>query len=230
LKVYFCQTTDHQIQKKYHQKISMDLNQVFEQNQSWVAEKLGKEESYFSEMAKGQSPDILYIGCSDSRVSAELMMGLEPGEAFVHRNIANVISGTDHSAMSVIHYAVAVLQVKHVIVCGHYACGGVKAAMDSTNLPALNGWLRNIRDVYRLHRDELDEIKDEDKKYDRLVELNVHEQCVNTLKTPEIQNALRNNAITVHGWVYDIASGNIKDLGFDTSSMLKELDPIYKID
>lgn len=207
----------------------MDLKEIFENNKAWAAKKLDQDKNYFSEMAKGQSPEILYIGCSDSRVSAELMMGLEPGEAFVHRNIANVVSHIDNSAMSVIHYAVAVLKVKHVVICGHYACGGVKAAMDDTNLPALNGWLRNIRDVYRFHRKELESINDEDKRYDRLVELNVVEQCNNALKTPEVQQAMNENGLKVHGWVYDIASGSIKDLQFNDQESLKELDPIYRV-
>jgi carbonic anhydrase len=146
--------------------------------------KLGADSKYFEKLALGQSPEILYIGCSDSRATAEELMGARPGEIFVHRNIANMVSNTDLSAMSVIDYAVSQLKVKHVIVCGHYYCGGVKAAMQSSDLGLLNPWLRSIRDVYRIHQKELDAITDNDLRYKRLVELNVQEQCVNVIKTP----------------------------------------------
>ena len=167
----------------------MDLNKVFENNENWVKEKLNLDNNYFEDLSKGQSPELLYIGCSDSRVTAEELMGAAPGEVFVHRNIANMVSNLDLSSASVINYAVKHLEVKHVIVCGHYYCGGVKAAMDSVDLGILNPWLRNIRDVYRIHHDELDAISDEEEKYKRLVELNVQEQCVNVLKTADVLNA-----------------------------------------
>ncbi len=207
----------------------MDINKIFENNKNWVAEKLNKEQDYFQNLSKGQNPEILYIGCSDSRVTAEELMGVGSGEAFVHRNIANMVSSLDLSAMSVINYAVKFLKVKHVIVCGHYYCGGVKAAMMPEDLGILNPWLRNIRDVYRLHKDELDAIEDEDKKYNRLVELNVQEQCVNVIKTPDVQRALKQQAITVHGWVFDIHSGKLIDLKIDFSGILKEIQRIYRL-
>ena len=164
----------------------MTTYKIFENNRAWVNEKLTLDQDYFKDLSKGQNPEILYIGCSDSRVTAEELMGAKPGEAFIHRNIANMVSNLDLSSMSVINYAVVYLNVKHIVVCGHYYCGGVKAAMDSADLGILNPWLRNIRDVYRIHKTELLAIKDEEEKYKRLVELNVQEQCVNVLKTAEV--------------------------------------------
>lgn len=208
----------------------MDINQIFKNNENWIAEKLKVEKDYFENLSKGQSPEILYIGCSDSRVTAEDMMGATPGDVFVHRNIANMVPNTDLSAMSVINYAVSHLKVKHVVVCGHYYCGGVKAAMQSADLGILNPWLRNIRDVYRLHRRELDAITDEEAKYKRLVELNVQEQCVNVLKTSDVQTAFRDRDITVHGWVFDIHSGRLIDLEIDFEGILSGIREIYRLD
>ena len=148
----------------------MDLNHIFQNNNDWVNYKLSLDENYLSNLSKGQDPEILYIGCADSRVTVEDLMGVIPGEAFVHRNIANLVPNTDLSAMSVINYAVVHLNVKHIVVCGHYYCGGIKAAMDSSDLGILNPWLRNIRDVYRIHQEELDSITDKESKYKRLVE------------------------------------------------------------
>jgi len=165
----------------------MKLDKVFKNNEAWIKDKLSTDERYFEELGKGQSPELLYIGCSDSRVTAEDLMGLGPGEVFVHRNIANMVISIDLNVMSVVNYAVDHLKVNHVVVCGHYACGGVKAAMQSADLGILNPWLRNIRDVYRIHRNELEAITDEDKRYDRLVELNVQEQCVNLIKTAALK-------------------------------------------
>ena len=159
----------------------MDIKQIFENNKNWIAKKLQSDVKYFEKLADGQTPEFLYIGCSDSRVSAEDLMGLEPGQVFVHRNIANMVPNTDLNSMSVINYAVASLKVNHIVVCGHYGCGGVLAAMQQADLGILNPWLRNIRDVFRLHRNELDAIEDEDQKYRRLVELNVQEQCINVI-------------------------------------------------
>ncbi len=156
-------------------------------------------------------------------------MGIEPGDMFVHRNIANMVSNTDLSAMSVINYAVSYLKVKHVVICGHYNCGGVKAAMQAEDMGILNPWLRNIRDVYRLHKDELNVIEDEQQKYNRLVELNVQEQCVNLIKTAEVQQALRHGQITVHGWVFDIHSGHIIDMKIDFNKILKDIMEIYRL-
>lgn len=208
----------------------MKIKQIFSNNQNWIAEKLSLDKSYFENLSKGQSPEILYIGCSDSRVTAEDMMGATPGDVFVHRNIANMVPNTDLSAMSVINYAVSHLKVKHVVVCGHYFCGGVKAAMESADLGILNPWLRNIRDVYRLHQEELDAITDEEAKYKRLVELNVQEQCVNVLKTADVQTAFRDRGITVHGWVFDIHSGKLIDLNIDFVEKLSGIQKIYHLD
>jgi carbonic anhydrase len=207
----------------------MDISQIFENNQKWIAEKLRIDENYFKNLSKGQQPEILYIGCSDSRVSAEEIMGVQPGEVFVHRNIANMVPNTDLSAMSVIHYAVMYLKVNHVVVCGHYYCNGVKAAMQSADLGILNPWLRNIRDVYRLHKAELDGITDEEARYKRLVELNVQEQCINILKTPDVQYAYKERKITVHGWVFDVHSGNLLDLRIDFDKILNNIMEIYRI-
>jgi len=182
----------------------MDLSQIFDNNKKWISKKLDTNPDYFNQLAQGQSPDILYIGCSDSRVTAEELMGVGPGEAFVHRNIANSIVNTDLNSLSVIHYAVDHLNVNHVVVCGHYGCGGVKAAMQSDDLGILNPWLREIRDVFRLHKKELNAIEDPHEKYNRLVELNVEEQCISLIKIASVQKAHRNRDLQVHGWVFDI--------------------------
>ena len=208
----------------------MNIEKIFENNEKWIATKLGKQADYFEKLAQGQDPDVLYIGCSDSRVTAEDMMGAQPGELFVHRNIANVVSNLDISAMSVINYSVVHLNVKHIVVCGHYGCGGVKAAMQSADLGILNPWLRNIRDVYRLHKEELNAIEDEEKQYKRLVELNVQEQCVNVLKTPEVQLAFRAGKLTVHGWVFDMAAGKILNLDIDFPKVIEDIRAIYHLD
>ena len=157
-------------------------------------------------------------------------MGLGPGDVFVHRNIANMVVGTDANGMSVVNYAVTHLKVNHVVVCGHYACGGVKAAMQSADLGVLNGWLRNIRDVYRMHHSELNSIQDEEKKYDRLVELNVQEQCVNLIKTAAVQKAYRDRGLKVHGWVFDVHTGKLIDLKIDFEGYLKDIMEIYHLD
>src|SRR3954467_7899901 len=161
--------------------------QIFENNKKWVASKLAEDKDYFEKLAADQNPDYLYIGCSDSRVPANEIMGMDPGELFVHRNIANLVPSTDLNVMSVIEYAVKYLNVKHIIVCGHYNCGGVKAAMQPKDFGILNPWLRTIRDVYRMHHDELDTIADEQKRYNRRVELNVKEQATNVIKTANVQ-------------------------------------------
>ncbi len=208
----------------------MNIEQIFKNNQAWVSEKLGNDPDFFKNLSEGQNPEVLYIGCSDSRVTAEEIMGARPGEAFILRNIANMVSNLDLSAMSVINYAVNFLKVKHIIVCGHYGCGGVKAAMQSEDLGILNPWLRNIRDVYRLHRNELNKIEDDQQKYRRLVELNVQEQCVNVIKTADVQLAYRNRNLTVHGWVMDMATGKLIDLQIDFDKVLKGIMEIYHLD
>jgi len=207
----------------------MNINQIFVNNKEWITEKLKVNPEYFQNLSLGQSPEILYIGCSDSRVSTEELMGAKPGEVFVHRNIANMVPNTDLSVMSVINYAVSYLKVKHVVVCGHYYCNGVKAAMQSADMGILNPWLRNIRDVYRIHRCELDAISDEGLRYKRLVELNVQEQCVNVLKTADVQKAYKERTLTVHGWVFDIKTGQLIDLKIDFDKILSKIMEIYRI-
>lgn len=208
----------------------MNLDKVFENNEQWIKTKLEVDPEFFNDLGKGQTPELLYIGCSDSRVTAEDLMGLGPGEVFVHRNIANMVISIDLNVMSVVEYAVQHLKVNHVVVCGHYSCGGVKAAMLSADLGVLNPWLRNIRDVYRIHRKELETIEDEEKKYDRLVELNVQEQCVNLIKTSAVQKAFRDRGLKVHGWVFDIHTGKLVDLKIDFDSILRNIMEIYHLD
>jgi carbonic anhydrase len=207
----------------------MELEKIFKNNEKWISEKLALNPDYFENLAKGQTPEYLYIGCSDSRVTAEDLMGANPGEVFIHRNIANMVISIDLNIMSVINYAVRHLKVKHIIVCGHYECGGVKAAMQSVDMGILNPWLRNIRDVYRIHQNELDSITDEHLRYNRLIELNVQEQCVNLIKTAAIQEAYKERGLTVHGWVFDIHTGKIIDLNIDFPSILKDIMKIYKL-
>lgn len=205
-------------------------NEVFENNKKWIKEKKATDKDFFKKLAEGQNPNFLYIGCSDSRVTAEDLMGTEPGEVFVHRNVANIVSNIDLNAMSVIDYAVGTLEVKHIVVCGHYFCGGVKAAMQAKDLGLLNPWLRNIRDVYRLHREELNAITDEGKKYNRLVELNVEEQCINVIKTAVVQKTYISGGYpTVHGWVFDVQSGELIDLKIDFAKKLHEIQEIYNL-
>jgi carbonic anhydrase len=207
----------------------MNLDKVFQNNKQWIKDKLAINNHYFEELGKGQSPNLLYIGCSDSRATAEELMGAKPGEVFVHRNIANMVISIDLNVMSVLNYAVDHLKVKHIVVCGHYACGGVKAAMQSGDLGILNPWLRNIRDVYRIHKNELNAIEDEEKKYDRLVELNVKEQCVNLIKTAAVQKAYRARGLQVHGWVFDVHTGKLIDLKINFEKYLKDIMEIYHL-
>lgn len=207
----------------------MDIEKVFKNNEKWIAQKLSVDSNYFENLSKGQNPDILYIGCSDSRVTAEDLMGVEPGEVFVHRNIANMVISIDLNIMSVLNYSVRHLKVNHVVVCGHYFCGGVKAAMQAQDMGILNPWLRNIRDVYRLHKEELNSITDENLRYNRLVELNVQEQCVNLIKTAAIQEAYKERGLQVHGWVFDIHSGKLIDLKIDFPKVLKDIMEIYDL-
>ena len=205
-------------------------DRVFEHNRAWAEEKKKKDPEFFFKLSAGQEPEYLWIGCSDSRIPAEQITGLDPGEAFVHRNIANLVCNTDLNVMSVINYAVRHLKVKHIIVCGHYGCGGVKAAMTPKDLGLLNPWLRNIRDVYRLHEGELDAIADESERYNRLVELNVVEQCRNVIKTAAVQQSYAKNQYpVVHGWVFGFHDGLLKDLKIDFESMLQSIQKIYNL-
>ncbi|HLW14224.1 MAG TPA: carbonic anhydrase [Flavobacteriaceae bacterium] len=207
----------------------MNTIEILKNNEQWVARKLHHDPKYFEDLAQDQKPEVLYIGCSDSRVTAEELMGAAPGEVFVHRNISNVISNLDFSAMSVINYAVKQLKVKHIIVCGHYGCGGVLAAMESKDLGILNPWLRNIRDVYRMHKLELNAITDIEMRYRRLVELNVIEQCINVIKTADVQIANKEYGLTVHGWVFDMSSGKLVDLNIDYNSILESIKEVYNL-
>lgn len=207
-----------------------DYNEIFASNLKWVQEKTANDADYFKKLAADQSPEYLYIGCSDSRVPANEIMGMDPGELFVHRNIANLVPNTDLNVMSVIEYAVKYLQVKHIVVCGHYNCGGVKAAMQAKDYGILNPWLRNIRDVYRIHQEELDKIKDEHARYNRLIELNVEEQCLNVIKTAVVQQFYISTGYPiVHGWIFNLNDGKLIDLKIDFEKMLHKIQDIYNL-
>ncbi|MFI5135849.1 MAG: carbonic anhydrase [Chitinophagales bacterium] len=204
--------------------------QIFENNKKWVESKTANDKSYFDRLAVEQQPDYLYIGCSDSRVPANEIMGLEPGEVFVHRNVANLVNSVDLNVISVVNYAVEHLDVKHIIVCGHYNCGGVQAAMQPKDLGVLNPWLRNIRDVYRIHHLELDSITDEKQRFNRLVELNVSEQCFNVSKYAVVQKSFLSKGYpVVHGWVFDLHNGLLIDLKIDFREILKSIQKIYNL-
>ncbi len=190
-----------------------DLSQVYENNKIWAKNAVDSDPDFFNRLTLQQSPKYLWIGCADSRVPANQIMSLPPGDVFVHRNIANVIVHTDLNALSVIQYAVDVLKVKHIILCGHYGCGGVKASMESTQHGLIDNWLRHIKDVYRFHASELDLIKSKEEKYDKLCELNVIEQTNNILNTTIVQNALASGQdLKIHGLIYDIKDGLLKEL------------------
>ncbi|MEQ1570068.1 MAG: carbonic anhydrase [Myxococcota bacterium] len=203
---------------------------VFDNNVKWVMEKVSDDADFFERLAKEQLPDFLYIGCADSRVPANQIMGLEPGDVFVHRNLANLVVNTDLNAQSVIEYAVEQLHVKHIVVCGHYGCGGIAAAMQPRDLGLLNGWLREVRDVYRLHQVELDAIADPVVRQRRLVELNIDEQCNNVIKTAAVQRHwLRHGYPVVHGWVYDLHNGLLRDLQFPFEARLEQVRRLYRL-
>ncbi|TAG10152.1 MAG: carbonate dehydratase [Sphingobacteriia bacterium] len=202
---------------------------LFLENKAWAKEKLTDDPDYFNRLADLQSPEFLWIGCSDSRVPANEITGTQPGEIFVHRNIANMVVHTDLNLLSVLQYAVDVLKVKHVIVCGHYGCGGVKAAMTNHNMGIINKWLRNIKDVHRLHREEVDSIGDENLRLNRMIELNVKEQVMNLAKTSIIQKAWKHTQLPhLHGWVYDIKDGITKPI-FEMEAGTS-IDSIYEFD
>lgn len=213
--------------KKY---LEQSHDRLFENNRRWAAQKKEKNPDFFAHLSAGQNPEYLWIGCADSRIPAEQITGLEPGEAFIHRNIANLVCNTDLNVMSVINYAVNHLGVKHIIICGHYGCGGVKAAMTPKDLGLLNPWLRNIRDVYRLHEKELDSITDQGARYNRLVELNVIEQCRNVIKSADVQQSYSKNKFPiVHGWVFGFNDGLLKDLKIDFEAVLHDIQKIYNL-
>lgn len=202
---------------------------ILENNKKWVEEKLQISPEFFNNLAEGQQPPLLWIGCSDSRVPANEIIGAEPGEVFVHRNIANMVIHSDMNMLSVLDYAVNALKVKHVIVCGHYGCGGVKAAMGNSSIGIIDNWIRHIKDVYRLNQSELDSISNENERFNRFVELNVKEQVFDLAKTSIVQSAWKKGQeLTIHGWVYGLNSGYVTDLGLNFSSD-KDLDDVYQL-
>ncbi len=204
--------------------------QLLLQNRAWVEQKLLEDKDFFNRLANVQTPEFLWIGCADSRVSANEITGTQPGEVFVHRNIANMVVHTDMNMLSVLDYAVNVLEVKHVIVCGHYGCGGVKAAMMNKQIGLIDNWIRHIKDVYRMHQDELEAIKDMKQREDRFIELNVIEQVYGLGKTSIIQNSWqKRGGPYVHGWVYDIRNGIIKDLMVSMHDD-SEMPDVYKFE
>jgi carbonic anhydrase len=210
--------------------MTMDVTRILEANAAWAIEQTRADPEFFTRLTEGQRPATLYIGCSDSRVTAEDMMGVGPGEVFVLRNIANMVSALDVGSLSVVAYAVTHLEVSDIVVCGHYLCGGIEAAMQPRDLGMLNHWLRTIRDIYRLHSEELDAISDRDARLRRLVELNVREQCINVLKTAEVQRAYRAGRLGIHGWVFDISQGRLIDLGIDVAAEVAKIAAIYRLD
>ncbi len=207
----------------------MQLDEAIANNAIWAAKRIEDDPSFFRRLASNQSPTILYIGCSDSRVTAEEMLGAGPGDLFVHRNVANLIPNNDHSSNTVINFAICNLHVKSIVICGHYGCGGILAAMQSADLGNLTSWLQNIRDVYRLHAAELDSMQTDELRYRRLVELNVREQCINLLKVVEVQNAYRTAGLTIVGWVFDMGTGRVTDLEIDIDEIVGSIGEIYSI-
>jgi carbonic anhydrase len=206
-----------------------DIERILLENKAWSAEKRADDADFFKRLEKIQRPEFLWIGCSDSRVPANEVTNTNPGEMFVHRNIANMVVHTDLNLLSVLQYAVEVLEVKHVIVCGHYGCGGVRAALNHHSYGIINKWLRNIKDVYRIHRSEIDLLESEDAQVDKLVELNVIEQVMNLAKTSIIQSAWKHNQRPhLHGWVYGLSDGILNPL-FDMAPN-SHIDPIFEYD
>lgn len=203
--------------------------QLLENNKKWVQSQLELDKHFFKDLAKGQNPQLLWIGCSDSRVPANEIVGGKPGDVFVHRNIANMVVHSDMNMLSVLDYAVNVLKVKHVIVCGHYGCGGVKAAMQNTSIGIIDNWIRHIKDVYRLHRNTLDSIDNESDRFNKFVEINVREQVLDLAKTSIVQSAWKKGQeVTLHGWVYGLNDGYVTDLDVNFSSN-KDLDEVHQL-
>ena len=206
------------------------LTEIFQENARWVAAKLDQDPRYFEKLARGQSPQILYIGCSDSRVTAEELMGAEPGEIFIHRNIANLVVACDSNLNAVVQYAVEHLKVQHIVVCGHYECGGVKAAMNPSDMGQLNSWLQGLRDVYRIHQAELDAIAEVRRRFDRLVELNVLEQCLNVIKLDHVQRAwYKTGYPKLHGWVFDVRTGRLIDQELKMAEQFASIRRVYDL-
>lgn len=203
--------------------------QILDNNKAWVESKLNLDPDFFTKLAQGQQPPLLWIGCADSRVPANEIIGAQPGEVFVHRNIANMVVHTDMNMLSVLDYAVNVLKIKDIIVCGHYGCGGVKTAMGNASVGLIDNWLRHIKDTYRFNKAELDAIIDENTKCDRLVEINAAEQVLNLAKTSIVQNAwAKGQDLHVHGWVYGVSSGLVKDLGVSLNSN-DDLEAVFQL-
>jgi len=206
-----------------------DYNRLLLENKSWSQERLEQDPEYFNKLARVQTPKFLWIGCADSRVPPNEITGTKPGEIFIHRNVANLVVNTDLNMLSALQYAVEVLKVDHVIVCGHYGCGGVKAAMSNDSFGLINKWLRNIKDVYRLHREDVNAIKNEEDRVNKLVEFNVIEQLQNLSKTTIIQKSWkRRQSPELHGWVFGLDDGLIKEL--INIKPGAEIDPIYRYD
>ncbi|TXI71289.1 carbonate dehydratase [Flavobacterium sp. UBA6195] len=202
---------------------------ILDNNKKWVESKLALDSNYFKNLADGQNPPLLWIGCSDSRVPANEIIGAEPGEVFVHRNIANMVVHSDMNMLSVLDYAVNALKVKHVIVCGHYGCGGVKAAMGNSSIGIIDNWIRHIKDVYRFHQNELDAITNEKERFNKFVEINVKEQVMDLAKTSIVQTAWKNGQeLSLHGWVYGLNDGYVTDLGVNFNCD-KDLDDVYQL-
>jgi carbonic anhydrase len=205
---------------KSHEKLLVD-------NKAWAAKKINDDPNFFTRLSSLQTPEFLWIGCSDSRVPADMITGTQPGEIFVHRNIANLVVNTDINFLSVLQFAVEVLKVKHVIVCGHYGCGGIRAAMNQHYYGIINHWLKNIKDIYRFHRNEIDAIESESGRANRLTELNVQEQVFNLSKTSTIQAAWKHEKRpSLHGWVYGLENGIIKPVCEMKAG--SPLDPLYE--
>ncbi|WP_034060672.1 carbonate dehydratase [Lacinutrix jangbogonensis] len=205
-------------------------NKLLANNKEWVEEMKGKDETYFEKLSKGQQPPVLWIGCADSRVPANQITGTLPGEIFVHRNIANMVVHTDMNMLSVLDYAVNHLKVKHIIVCGHYGCGGVQAAMQNKSLGLINKWIRNIKEVYKDNYTELIKISDDQKRFDRLVELNVKAQVYDLAKTSIVQQAWKDETgLQIHGWVYGLNDGIINDLKVSMDSA-EHLNNLFRLD
>jgi carbonic anhydrase len=194
------------------------LNHLFSNNQAWAAEMTRREPDFFARLSRQQTPQYLWIGCSDSRVPANQIVGLVPGEMFVHRNVANVVVHTDLNCLSAIQFAVEVLRVRHIIVCGHYGCGGVLSALRDAKLGLIDNWLRHVQDVWAKHRARLMDLASEAQRHDRLCELNVIEQVVNVCRTTVLREAwARGQALVVHGWIYKLTDGLLRDLGMCVS-------------
>ena len=205
-----------------------DLQRLLDQNRAWAEGIRARDPKFFPTLAKQQAPTFLWIGCSDSRVPSTQLVGMRPGEMFVHRNVANLVVHTDFNCLSVMQYAVDGLDVEHIIVCGHHGCGGVKAAMDNVQFGLIDNWLRHVQDVMHLHKDELAQIADESERVDRLCELNVIEQVVNVSRTTVVQNAWeRGQELVVHGWIYGLQDGLLRDLGITVDSA-ESLAPAYR--